>query len=463
MKKTRGKASFFCQSCGNELLQWTGQCPFCRAWNTVVEAPAPRAASGRAWMKAAGQSPQPLSEVSLDAVPRLLLPYPEVNRVLGGGVVPGSLVLMAGEPGIGKSTLLLQLAAVLPEREAKVLYVTGEESPQQVKMRAQRLGISGEGILILGETNLEMVLEYLDQNRPRVVIVDSIQTLSWDSLPSGPGTVTQVRECGRLLMQWCKASGAPVLLAGHVTKEGDVAGPRVLEHMVDVVLYLEGDPLSALRILRCAKNRFGSTNEVAILQMAAGGLQEVPDPSAALLAERKEGTVGSAIVPVIEGSRPMLVEVQALTVPSPLAVPRRIANGLDQGRLVMLAAVLSQRGGLPLGGQDVILNVAGGLRISEPAADLAVALAMASSLRNTPLGSRTIAIGEVGLSGEIRSASQMERRLKEAARLGFTHALVPSLAREGLEVDANIALTPVATVGAALRHALATSTEGLDR
>jgi len=392
--------------------------------------------------------------VSLEDSPRRAAGFPEVDRVLGGGLVPGSLVLMAGEPGIGKSTLLLQLAQAQAQDGEKVLYISGEESERQVRLRAQRLNLSGGGVFFVAETALERVVEHLESARPGLGIVDSIQALYVGDLPSGPGTVAQVRECVRRLMGWAKSRRVPLLIAGHVTKDGTLAGPRVLEHMVDVVLYLEGESLSAHRLLRSAKNRFGPTSEVGVFQMGSEGLTEVADPSRALLSERTEQAVGSAIVPTLEGSRPLVVEVQALTSPSVLAAPRRVANGVDYRRLLMLAAVLSQRAGLRLGSQDIIVNVAGGLRVSEPASDLAVSLAIASSYRNTPLRPGLAALGEVVLSGEIRAVSQLERRLQEASRLGFSRCLVPSSSLKALKGDGGIRLEGVTTLREAIQASL---------
>ena len=378
----------------------------------------------------------------------------EMDRVLGGGLVPGSLVLFAGEPGVGKSTLLLQVADFVASGGSKVLYVSGEESEQQIKLRSERLGLSGRGVYLLAETDVDQIVQHLEHHLPTLAMVDSIQTLSTQEASSGAGSVTQVRECALRVMRWAKVRGTPVLLAGHVTKDGALAGPRVLEHMVDVVLYLEGENLGGHRLLRSVKNRFGSTNEVALFQMGSRGLEEVADPSQALLAERGQGAVGSAIVPVLEGSRPLMVEIQALTSPSALPVPRRTANGVDHSRMIMIAAVLSRRARLGLANQDVIVNVAGGIRVSETAADLALALAMASSLRNLPLRSGLVAIGEVGLSGELRSAAQLERRLTEASRLGFSACLLPASARSKTPPKEDLKLIYAPTVAQAINLAL---------
>ncbi len=391
-----------------------------------MEAPKAARSTGLSWMPQAAAEPKQLSSITTEGEQRLSLGFQEMDRVLGGGLVPGSMVLFAGEPGVGKSTLLLQALAYVSGLRKPVLYVSGEESERQIKLRSERLGLSGEGIFLLSETDVDRILEQLDQVRPRVAVVDSVQTLFTGDASSGPGSVTQVRECCLRLMRWAKASSTPLLLAGHVTKDGTLAGPRVLEHMVDVVLYLEGENLGVHRLLRSVKNRFGSTNEVAMFQMGSNGMEEVQDPSKALLEERGVATVGSAVAPVLEGSRPLLVEVQALTSPTFFPAPRRTANGVDYNRMIMISAVLSRRARLALANQDVIVNVAGGIRVTEPAADLALALAIASSFRNQPVKPELVAVGEVGLSGELRSAPQMERRLAEAARLGFGGCVLPA-------------------------------------
>jgi len=419
-RQTSKRTLFFCQSCGQESPRWMGFCPGCGDRTPLVEAPMPDAPSSRGWTSPSASEPQELAGVPSEERGRISLRYREMDRVLGGGLVPGSVALFAGEPGVGKSTLLLQAADFVAAKGVKVLYVSGEESEQQIKLRSNRLGLSGRGIYLLAETDVDQIIHHLEERLPGLVVIDSIQTLSTRDASSGPGSVTQVRECALRLMRWAKARGTPVLLAGHVTKDGTLAGPRVLEHMVDVVLYLEGENLGAHRLLRSVKNRFGSTNEVAMFRMGDGGLEEVSDPSKALLEERGQGAVGSAVVSVLEGSRPLLVEIQALTSPSALPVPRRTANGVDYNRMIMITAVLGRRARLSLANQDIIVNVAGGLRVSEPGADLGMALAIASSFRNQPIKPGLVAIGEVGLSGELRSAPQTDRRLAEAARLGFS-------------------------------------------
>jgi DNA repair protein RadA/Sms len=417
---------YVCDSCGNDSPKWEGRCPACGEWNTLGEVPV-ESGSGRqkGWSNPPATPPMELSEVSTERLPRLPASSEEMNRVLGGGVVPGSVTLVAGDPGIGKSTLLLRLASDISGTGGKVLYVTGEESMSQVKMRADRLSIPGQGLFLLQSTALGQVMQYLDDARPSMAIIDSIQTLYDDSLPSGAGSVAQIRECTRALTEWAKTNNVPVVLTGHVTKGGEIAGPRVLEHMVDVVLYLEGDPLSSWRLLRTIKNRFGTTNEVGVFSMEEQGLVDVRDPSRAFLSERRSGAVGSVVVATLEGTRPLLVEVQALTSPSMLPAPRRVATGVDLNRLLLVCAVLTRRVRMSLADQDVIVNVTGGLKIGEPAADLGMALAIASSLRNAPVASDLAAIGELGLSGELRAVPQLPRRVAEAGRLGLERCLVP--------------------------------------
>ena len=449
MVRSRPKTTFLCDSCGNESPKWEGRCPSCGEWNTLVEhrVDASRPSGARS---SASETPpaRELSELSSDEIPRLLTSSAEVNRVLGGGIVPGSLCLIAGDPGIGKSTLMLRVASDAT-RAGAVLYVTGEESAAQVKLRAERLGIAGDGLMLLHATSLDAVMAELDRTRrPSLCVVDSIQTLHDESLSSASGSVGQIRECARALMSWAKSNGTPIVLTGHVTKGGDIAGPRVLEHMVDVVLYMEGDPISSWRLLRAVKNRFGSTNEVGVLEMSETGLADVADPSRSFLAERAEGAVGSVIVPTLEGARPLLVEVQALTSPSMLPAPRRVATGIDFNRLLLVCAVLTRRAGVSLANEDVIVNVTGGLRIDEPAADLGVALAIVSSIRNAPVPSDLAAVGEIGLSGEVRRAPQLDRRIAEVGRLGFRRCLAP--APDGPRID-----VPEAAVVTTVRQAIA--------
>lgn len=426
MSGAKGKTVFVCDACGYEAAKWEGRCPSCEQWNTLAET---RRNTTRkhtsSWLKNSNGAAVELAEVSTQDVSRLRLSSSEMNRALGGGVVPGSLILIAGDPGIGKSTLLLRVAMDVADTKGPALYVAGEESASQVKLRAERLGISGSNLYLLPSTDLEEVLANLDVHNPTLVVVDSIQTMFDSSLPSGIGSVAQIRECTRRLMEWAKARNVAMILTGHVTKGGDIAGPRVLEHMVDVVLYMEGDPISSWRLLRTIKNRFGSTNEVGVFEMTGQGLLDVEDPSRSFLAERREGAIGSVIVAAIEGSRPLLVEVQALTSPSFLPTPRRVATGIDVNRLHLVCAVLTRRAGISLANQDIVVNVTGGLKITEPAADLGLALAIASNIRNLPVDAGVAAIGELGLSGEVRRVMQLDRRVDEVARLGLKRCLVP--------------------------------------
>jgi DNA repair protein RadA/Sms len=449
--KSSGRTIFVCQNCGKESLKWLGRCPNCQEWNsfeeTVVSAAAPTP------IVDLSNPPRELSQVATDSSDRLPLPLNELNRVLGGGLVSGSLVLMGGEPGIGKSTLLLQVSALVAQAGGKVAYVSGEETLSQIRLRAERLGISGERLYLLAETDINVILSHLEQLEPSMVVIDSIQAVSLPELESAAGSITQVKECTLRLMHWAKPGAVPVFVAGHVTKDGAIAGPRVLEHIVDVVLYLEGEPFSAYRVLRGVKNRFGSTNEVGVFEMKQEGLIEVDNPSKAFLAQRLEEAIGSAVVPTLEGSRPLLVEIQALTTPTAFGLPRRTANGVDFNRLLLIAAVLTKRVGLRLGNQDIIVNVTGGLKVGEPAADLGIALAIASSARDISVDPGLVAAGEVGLSGELRAVSQLERRVAEAARLGFERCLVPKTSAQ-IKAPRNIQLLTASTLKEAIRLGL---------
>ncbi|MCI0439022.1 MAG: DNA repair protein RadA [Chloroflexi bacterium] len=457
MPKPKSKTVFICEACGNESLKWEGRCSACGQWNTVVEARADNRRNGRrdAWLAAPSAQLQELSQVSTEGVPRLEVSSGEVNRALGGGIVPGSLILLAGDPGIGKSTLLLKLAADISASTGETLYVTGEESAAQVRLRADRLEVSGKSLFLLAATDLDEVLNALESRKPALAIVDSIQTLYDEAVPSGAGSVAQIRECARRLMGWAKANAIPIILSGHVTKGGEIAGPRVLEHMVDVVLYMEGDPISSWRLLKTVKNRFGSTNEVGVFEMSSNGLVEVGDPSRAFLAERREGAIGSVIAAVMEGSRPLLVEIQALTNPSVLPAPRRVATGIDYNRLLLVCAVLTRRAGLPLANQDVVVNVTGGLRVTEPAADLGLALAIASSVRNAPVGAEYAAFGEIGLSGEIRRVHHLDRRVNEISRLGLSRCLVPASPGEEPRAYGPLKTVPVSSLAEAVNACIA--------
>ena len=453
MSKSDRRTVFVCQQCGRESLKWLGRCPDCQEWNTFAEvtvavtSSAPRSLSQTS-------PPQQLSQVSTESANRFPLPISEFNRVLGGGLVPGTLVLISGEPGIGKSTLLLQASAAMAEGKVTVAYVSGEETQHQIKLRADRLGITGDRLFLLAETDLGVILEQIDQLSPGLVVIDSIQTVHLPELGNTPGSVTQVRECTLRLMHWAKLNSVPIFIAGHVTKDGTIAGPRILEHIVDVVLYFEGDPFSAYRLLRGVKNRFGSTNEVGVFEMKEEGLIEVENPSLAFISQRPVEAIGSVVVSTIEGSRPLLVEIQALTTYTSFGYPRRTANGVDFNRLLLVTAVLTQRLGLRLGNQDIMVNVTGGLKISEPASDLGIALAIASSFRDSIVDPSIVAIGEVGLSGELRSASQLDRRVAEAARLGFRRCLVPKVGSGVSRPPKNIELIPAGTVREAISAAL---------
>ena len=417
----------------------------------MIETIEERRQPSRAAVRRPAELPQPLSALGATASARIPVPISELDRVLGGGLVPGTLVLIGGDPGIGKSTLVLQAAAALAGSNGPVLYVSAEESAQQIRLRADRLGIHTEDVLVLSGTDLDEILASANAVSPSLLIVDSIQTVSVDEISSAAGSVSQVRECTSRLMQWGKSRDVPVFIIGHVTKEGAIAGPRVLEHMVDAVLYLEGERHGHFRVLRAVKNRFGSTDEVGVFEMAEAGLREVRNPSEAFLEERNDNAAGSSVAVTVEGTRPILVEVQALTTLSAFGLPRRSANGLDSGRLQLLVAVLQKRVGLGLGGQDVYANVVGGMRIGEPAADLAVALAIASSFRDRPIDSRMVAIGEIGLSGELRSVSQVERRLSEAQRLGFDKAVISaSSARRGTTTVSGLRVIRADTVAEAI-------------
>ena len=454
MPKTSGNISFVCEQCGAQSPRWLGRCTECSTWDSLVETAAPDASSGRRAKRAQRVGTVRLNEITMSETPRIRLPYREVNRVLGGGIVPGSLILIGGDPGIGKSTLLLQTAQAVAAQNGPVLYVSGEESPQQVRLRADRLGAALDGLLLLAETDLGEILRHLDESRPSMAVIDSVQTMRCPDLTSAAGSVAQVRECTLRVMEWAKSTGIPVLIAGHVTKDGAIAGPRVLEHMVDVVLYLEGEPFSSFRVLRSAKNRFGSSNEAGIFEMNDTGLREVDDPSRALLSSRQESAVGSAIVPTLEGTRPLLVEVQALVTPTSAPVPRRTANGLDFNRLVLITAVLTKHLRLPLASHDIIVNVAGGLRISEPAADLAAALAIVSSLREAPVVKGCVAIAEIGLTGELRPVRHTERRVAEAAQMGFNVCILPGPSEKSSGPLPGMELREARSVGEAARIAI---------
>ena len=453
------KGVYVCQQCGAQHPKWMGRCPDCGAWNSLVEerlAPAAaEPASARYAMAPSGGVARRYDEVDTVAAQRLSSGIGELDRVLGGGIVPGSLVLLGGEPGIGKSTLLLQAAAHFAREAGPVLYASGEESEHQVKTRGERLGVGRAPLYLLAETCLERVLEEVARLRPALLVVDSVQTVFSTKLSSAPGSVGQVREAATQLLFAAKGQNVPTFLVGHVTKEGSIAGPKVLEHIVDTVLYFEGEQHHAHRVVRAVKNRFGAVSELGVFEMTGAGLLAVPNPSALFLAERREGTPGSAVLAAIEGSRPLLVEIQALVGSSAFGMPRRMASGIDQGRLSLLLAVLEKRVGLSLVADDVYVNVAGGMTIDEPAADLAVVAAVASSVRNRALRPRTVAFGEVGLGGEVRGVPQTALRLREAAQLGFGRAVIPEGSGGAAETLPSLEVVGARTVADAMEELLA--------
>jgi len=439
------KTCYTCQKCGFQSPKWLGKCVDCGEWNSLVEETVAVSKKGAALVSASSAQPQRLAEIVSREEDRLKVGIREFDRVLGGGVVPGSLILIGGDPGIGKSTLLLQALGRLAET-GRALYVTAEESARQVKLRAERLGVKARELFLLAETSLEAILQQARDQRPDFLVVDSIQTIFTGTLESAPGSVSQVRECAGKLMHLAKVEGIPTFIVGHVTKDGAIAGPRMLEHMVDTVLYFEGEAGHPYRILRAVKNRFGSTNEIGVFEMQEIGLAEVPNPSELFLAERPEGASGSAVIPSLEGSRPILVELQALVSGSAFGNPRRTSIGIDHNRVSLLVAVLEKKIGLSLLAQDIFLNVAGGVRLDEPAVDLGIVAALASSHLNKPVPQRTIVFGEVGLAGEVRAVSRPELRVKEAARLGFDRCFLPAGNLKNLE-------TPKGMVLRGVRHA----------
>ena len=451
----KAKTVFYCTNCGNETPRWQGKCPACGAWNTIeehIEKPTP---TGKAKAAPVGQSrrPQKIGQVTSDGEIRFSTGMGELNRVLGGGAVAGSLVLVGGAPGIGKSTLLLQICSSLCEGRT-VLYVSGEESERQLKLRSDRLGVVPESLYILSETRLSDILEAIQELSPDILIIDSIQTLYNEENDSSPGSVSQVKDCTMTLMQLSKAQGITVFVVGHINKDGNIAGPKVLEHMVDCVLYFEGDANSSYRLLRAAKNRFGSTTEIGVFEMRESGLVEIPNPSQMLLEGRPEGASGTCVSCVMEGTRPVLAEVQALVAKTTFNVPRRAADGFDFNRAVLLIAVAEKRAGMKLSLFDAYINVIGGLQLDEPGADLAVALAVASSYRDSPIADDLVAIGEVGLTGEIRSVSHMNQRLAEVARLGFQKCIIPKGGSEKLTVPSGLTVYRVRNLREAIETAL---------
>lgn len=449
------KTVFFCTNCGNETPRWMGRCPGCGAFNTMEEHVEKPVAAGKVKSASVGMSkrPQRIREVTSNGETRFSTGMGELDRVLGGGAVAGSLVLVGGSPGIGKSTLLLQICNILCKGR-RVLYVSGEESAHQLKLRAERLGVCPEELFILSETRLSDVVDTADEMKPDIMIVDSIQTLYNEENDSSPGSVSQVKDCTMTMMQLSKNQGITVFVVGHINKDGNIAGPKVLEHMVDCVLYFEGDPNTSYRLLRAAKNRFGSTNEIGVFEMMDTGLAEVPNPSQMLLEGRPEGACGTCVACVMEGTRPVLAEVQALVTKTTFNVPRRASDGFDFNRAVLLMAVAEKRAGLKLNVFDAYINVIGGLRLDEPAADLPVALAVASSYRDVPVPDDLVAIGEVGLTGEIRSVSNLNQRLSEVARLGFKKCIIPRSGAEKAEVPQGLMVYKVRNLREAIETAL---------
>jgi len=435
------KTVFSCQNCGYQSPKWLGRCPDCNSWNSFVEedysAPSSRAGGRVSLYK---DEPVLLKDVEIKEATRLKTDILELDRVLGGGIVPGSVVLIGGDPGIGKSTIALQVSSQLTRGGATVLYVSGEESVSQTKLRAQRLGAQGEHgkLYIVNQTDLSLIIEYIKKIKPQVVIIDSIQVIFEPTISSSPGSVSQVRECSGILTQLAKSSGTSVFIIGHVTKEGTIAGPRVLEHIVDTVLYFEGERFSIYRILRAVKNRFGSTNEIGVFEMGSSGLKEVKNPSEIFLSERPKDASGSVVASILEGSRPLLVEIQALVSKSSFGYARRRAQGFDYNRLVLLVAVLEKRMGLMLEAEDIFINVAGGIKVEDPAVDLAVAAAITSAFREQLILADTVVLGEVGLAGEVRSISQIALRINEAAKLGFKHCILPKINYKNLEYPAKV-------------------------
>ena len=452
----KAKTVFYCTNCGNETPRWQGKCPACGAWNTIeehIEKPSVGSVKTKAAPVGQSKRPQRLQEISSEGETRFSTGMGELDRVLGGGAVAGSLVLVSGAPGIGKSTLLLQICNSLCA-DRSVLYVSGEESERQLKLRAERLGVAPESLFVLSETRLSDILEAAAETKPDILIVDSIQTLYNEENDSSPGSVSQVKDCTMSMMQLSKSNGITVFVVGHINKDGNIAGPKVLEHMVDCVLYFEGDPNSSYRLLRAAKNRFGSTNEIGVFEMQDSGLTEVPNPSQMLLEGRPEGASGTCVSCVMEGTRPVLAEVQALVAKTMLNVPRRVSDGFDFNRAVLMLAVMEKRAGMKMSMFDAYVNVIGGLRLDEPGADLPVVLALASSYRDQCIPDDLVAVGEVGMTGEIRSVSHMNQRLAEVARLGFRKCMIPKGGSEKLEIPGGLTVYRVRNIREAIEAAL---------
>ncbi|WP_048601094.1 DNA repair protein RadA [Rubeoparvulum massiliense] len=451
------KTKFICQDCGYESPKWMGRCPGCNEWNTLheeIEDHVPAWGNRHASRSASSVEPQPITQIQHEEELRYDTHMVEFNRVLGGGIVPGSLVLVGGDPGIGKSTILLQLSNQLATQGFNVLYVSGEESVKQISLRAKRLQIGAPTLYMLPETNLLEIIGQVEKMSPQILVIDSIQTIFHPEVTSAPGSVSQVRECTSILMRLAKQQGIATFIVGHVTKQGDIAGPRLLEHMVDTVLYFEGERHHTYRILRAVKNRFGSTNELGIYEMREEGLLEVQNPSKLFLSERPVGVAGSTVVASIEGTRPLLVEIQALLSPTAYGSPRRMTTGVDSQRVAMLMAVLEKRVGMMLGNQDAFVNVAGGVRLDEPAIDLAILIALASTFRNQPTQPNDVVVGEVGLTGEVRAVSRIEQRVHEAKKLGFKRIIIPVNNLQGWTPPKDIVVQGVSTVQEALEVVL---------
>ena len=448
MAKT--KTIFVCSECGNESPKWLGKCPACNSWNTFYEQKIEKYTETNKIEKRISSAPKPLNTYIGQETNRTSTGFSELDRVLGGGLVKGSLILLGGEPGIGKSTLILQLCEKT-KGEGKVLYVSGEESAEQIKLRADRIGIQNDDLLFLGETDIDIVKESIEEIKPKLVIIDSIQTMYSDEISAAAGSVSQVREITAQIMRVCKSAQITTVIIGHVTKEGNIAGPRVLEHMVDTVLYLEGERYNTYRILRAVKNRFGSTNEIGMFEMKQEGMCEVLNPSDILITEREDNPSGSCIVASIEGTRPILVEIQALTSQTVFGIPKRTANGFDYNRLAVLMAVLEKRAGLSLGTQDVYLNIAGGMKLSEPAVDLGIILTVASAYKNVSIPQNCVIMGEVGLTGEVRRINLIEKRLKEAEKLGFKTCIIPENNKKSLKDEYKLDIIGVKNIGEALK------------
>ncbi len=449
----KAKTIFVCSNCGYESAKWLGKCPACNEWNSFYEEKVANTSStsgGKSSVSKERSMPRKLKEVEGIEMARTSTGIGELDRVLGGGLVKGSLVLVGGEPGIGKSTLILQLCDKV-KGEGKVLYVSGEESAEQVKIRADRLNINNDDLLFLGETNIDNIQDTIMSVNPKLVIIDSIQTMYSEEITSAAGTVSQVREITSRIMRMCKDNGITTIIIGHVTKDGNIAGPRVLEHMVDTVLYLEGERYFSYRILRSVKNRFGSTNEVGMFEMKNEGMVEITNPSSILITERNDNPAGSVIVASMEGTRPLLVELQALTTPSVFGIPKRTANGIDFNRLAVLIAVVEKRAGINLGGQDVYLNVVSGIKLAEPAVDLGIILACISSFKNISIPQDVVAIGEVGLTGEVRAVNMIEKRIKEAEKLGFKKCIIPESNKKLLKENYKLDIIGVRNINEAIK------------